>query len=126
MAFRDPALLCSSEVISMRKGYKGFALLASLAALYGSTTADALAPTRDVRSLAVHHSYFFVGGEYVDTHGSRAMHGQMFVEELSPKRRYHKWPILMIHGGGQTATNWMGTPDGREVFQLARLCRLSH
>jgi pimeloyl-ACP methyl ester carboxylesterase len=42
------------------------------------------------------------------------MHGQMYVEKLTPTRRLHPYPIVLIHGAGQTATNWMGTPDGRE------------
>src|ERR1700730_16176631 len=25
----------------------------------------------------------------------------------------HAFPLVLIHGAAQTATNWMGTPDGR-------------
>ena len=43
------------------------------------------------------------------------MVGQMYVEYFIPQtadaRRY---PIVMIHGGRQTGTNFTGTPDGRE------------
>jgi pimeloyl-ACP methyl ester carboxylesterase len=60
------------------------------------------------------HSYFFVGGSYVGDPAKQVMHGQMFVEKLTPERSRHRYPIVLIHGGGQTATNWMGTPDGRE------------
>lgn len=60
------------------------------------------------------HSYFFVGGHYVGDPGAQVMHGQMFVEKLTPERQRHRYPIVLIHGGAQTATNWMGTPDGRE------------
>jgi pimeloyl-ACP methyl ester carboxylesterase len=60
------------------------------------------------------HSYFFVGGDYVGDPGKQVMHGQMFVEKLTPVRGHQRYPIVLIHGAAQTATNWMGTPDGRE------------
>jgi pimeloyl-ACP methyl ester carboxylesterase len=60
------------------------------------------------------HSVFFVGGSYVGDAAKPVMHGQMYVEKLTPVRPSHPYPIVLIHGGGQTATNWMGTPDGRE------------
>jgi pimeloyl-ACP methyl ester carboxylesterase len=41
------------------------------------------------------------------------MRGQMYVEALLPSRTTHPLPIVLIHGGGQTAMNWMTTPDGR-------------
>ena len=42
------------------------------------------------------------------------MHGQMYVEEVAPKKVRHPYPLVLIHGAAQTATNWMGTPDGRK------------
>src|SRR5207248_8872400 len=47
--------------------------------------------------------------------GSRknVMHGQMYVEVLTPRNPRHPFPLVLIHGAAQTATNWMGTPDGR-------------
>jgi pimeloyl-ACP methyl ester carboxylesterase len=62
----------------------------------------------------VQHSYFFVGGAYVGDSAKQVMHGQMFVEKLTPVRPHRHYPIVLIHGGAQTATNWMGTPDGRD------------
>jgi len=66
------------------------------------------------RDAVVEHSYFFVGGSYVGDPAKSVMHGQMFVERLTPARPHHPYPIVLIHGAAQTATNWMGTPDGRE------------
>jgi pimeloyl-ACP methyl ester carboxylesterase len=59
-------------------------------------------------------SYFFVGGK-IDTsaEGSPTL-GQMYVEYTIPARRTHPYPIVMVHGGSQTGTNFTGTPDGRE------------
>jgi pimeloyl-ACP methyl ester carboxylesterase len=43
-----------------------------------------------------------------------AIVGQMYVGfELAAKKR-HPFPLVLIHGGGGQATDWMGTPDGRD------------
>jgi pimeloyl-ACP methyl ester carboxylesterase len=57
--------------------------------------------------------YFYVGGKYTGGPGHEVMAGQMYVEVLRPQRVVQKYPLVLIHGAGQTATNWMGTPDGR-------------
>ena len=62
----------------------------------------------------INHESFFVGGEYAGPTEARVMRGQMFVEMLTPKHVTHPWPLVMIHGAGQTAMNWMATPDGRQ------------
>ncbi|MCC2098017.1 MAG: alpha/beta fold hydrolase [Hyphomicrobiales bacterium] len=58
--------------------------------------------------------YFYVGGEYVGPAGKRLMKGQMYVEVLKPRKVTQKYPLVLIHGAAQTATNWMMTPDGRK------------
>jgi pimeloyl-ACP methyl ester carboxylesterase len=40
------------------------------------------------------------------------MHGQMYVEMLTPARVTRPHPLVLIHGLAQTAVNWMTTPDG--------------
>ena len=57
--------------------------------------------------------YFFAGGKYTGAPASEVMTGQMYVEVLRPARVTRKYPMVFFHGLGQTATNWMGTPDGR-------------
>ncbi len=57
--------------------------------------------------------FFYVGGKYAGPAGKEVMAGQMYVEVLRPRRVAQKYPIVFFHGGGQTASNWMGTPDGR-------------
>ena len=42
------------------------------------------------------------------------MSGQLYAEFQIPSRRTHPFPIVMIHGGSQSGTNFTGTPDGRE------------
>ncbi len=56
---------------------------------------------------------FFVGGSYAGPPTARVMQGQMYVESLCPDAVTQPCPLVMIHGGGQTATNWLTTPDGR-------------
>jgi pimeloyl-ACP methyl ester carboxylesterase len=58
--------------------------------------------------------YFYVGGKYVGEPGKEIMQGQVYVEVLAPKDVRRPHPLVLIHGAGQTATNWMGTPDGRK------------
>jgi pimeloyl-ACP methyl ester carboxylesterase len=59
--------------------------------------------------------YFYVGGHYVPgSDGKDVMDGQIYVEVLAPKDVRRPYPLVLIHGAGQTATNWMGTPDGRK------------
>jgi pimeloyl-ACP methyl ester carboxylesterase len=41
------------------------------------------------------------------------MVNQIYVEKLTPVNATQVYPILFIHGAGQTATNFMETPDGR-------------
>jgi pimeloyl-ACP methyl ester carboxylesterase len=57
--------------------------------------------------------YFFVGGRYVEVAGGRRRVGQMHVQYQVPAKRRRPYPVVMIHGGGQTAVNFLGTPDGR-------------
>ncbi len=59
-------------------------------------------------------SYFFVGGKIdASVNGSPTV-GQMYVEYMIPAQGTHPFPIIMVHGGSQTGTNFTGTPDGRE------------
>src|SRR5262245_38492127 len=55
---------------------------------------------------------FFAGGRYVETDG-RTMMGQMFVQYQVPKVLRFPYPVVMVHGGGQTGVNFLCTPDGR-------------
>ena len=59
-------------------------------------------------------SYFYVGGN-IDTKGKGSpIVGHMYVEYMIPQRLRSPYPIVMVHGGNQTGTNFTGTPDGRE------------
>ncbi len=42
------------------------------------------------------------------------MNGQIYVEYQIPKKRTQTYPLVIVPGAAQTATNFNGTPDGRE------------
>ena len=56
----------------------------------------------------------FTGGQIDrDIEGS-PMTGQLYIEYFVPTAAKSPFPIVMVHGGNQTGTNFTGTPDGRE------------
>lgn len=60
-------------------------------------------------------TYFYIGGGYSDDgNGGHIFKDQMYVEKLSPpSTRHNKYhPIVLIHGQGQTGTNFLNKPDG--------------
>jgi pimeloyl-ACP methyl ester carboxylesterase len=58
--------------------------------------------------------YLFAGGKYSTVNDRRVLSGHLYAEFQIPGKQTHRWPIVMIHGGGQSGTNFTGTPDGRE------------
>src|SRR5436305_8211454 len=85
------------------------ALLASSPAIASSVSA-ADEPPRVLSKTG----YLCVGGKIDAAVPGSPMTGQMYVEYFIPKTLTHPYPIVMIHGGSQTGTNFTGTPDGRE------------
>ncbi len=78
-----------------------------------SVAVDAKDPALAPLSIA-RQGYFFVGGKYSTVKDQQVMSGQLYVEFQIPSKQTHEWSIVMIHGGGQSGTNFTGTPDGRE------------
>lgn len=60
------------------------------------------------------HGFFWVGGEVIETAAGKAIRGQSCVEYWVPENLLHQLPIVMIHGGGGQALDYLGTADGRE------------
>jgi pimeloyl-ACP methyl ester carboxylesterase len=90
-------------------------LLPSLCATAPASAEPPKLPVPAVDQSAVaQRGYFYVGGKYVGEPGKEIMQGQIYVEVLAPKDARRPYPLVLIHGGAQTATNWMGTPDGRK------------
>jgi pimeloyl-ACP methyl ester carboxylesterase len=71
-------------------------------------------PGRDAPLAIAGQGYFFVGGRYTQTKDGQIMTGQMYVQFQVPQKRSQPYPVVMWHGGGQTGTNYLGTPDGRK------------
>ena len=88
-------------------------LLAGLAARRRLAEVKLPVPAVD-QSAVAKRGYFYVGGKYVGEPGKEIMQGQIYVEVLAPKEQRRPYPLVLIHGAAQTATNWMGTPDGRK------------
>jgi len=73
------------------------------------------APAQNPEPISIaRQGYLFAGAKYVNVNGQRVMTGQIYAEYQIPSKQTHRWPILMIHGFGQSGTNFTGTPDGRE------------
>jgi pimeloyl-ACP methyl ester carboxylesterase len=74
-----------------------------------------VSPTRAEEPLAIaKQGYFFVGGKYSTAGDKQVMNGQIYVEYQIPRKRTQAYPLVIVPGAAQTATNFNGTPDGRE------------
>src|SRR5256885_573240 len=91
----------------------GGALLSGVVAVAAQAEVKLPVPAVDQSAVAL-RGYFYVGGKYVGEPGKEIMQGQIYVEVLAPKDVRRPYPLVLIHGAAQTATNWQGTPDGRK------------
>ena len=72
-------------------------------------------PTVSLNNVA-RHGFFYAGGKYVGELGAdkeSTMGGAMYVEVMVPKQIRSPYPIVFLHGAGQTGVDWLQTPDGR-------------
>lgn len=87
----------------------GALALALLLQAFGPAQAKGPAPLSIARQ-----GYVFAGGAYATAKDSETMSGQLYAEFQIPAPQTHPYPVVMVHGGGQSGTNFTGTPDGRE------------
>ncbi|MCH9672478.1 MAG: alpha/beta fold hydrolase [Gammaproteobacteria bacterium] len=59
------------------------------------------------------HDFLFAGGHYEDTPSGKFLVGAMYAERYVPQECSQPYPVVMFHGGVQTGTNFLATPDGR-------------
>lgn len=86
-----------------------------IAAFYITAAMHAAAQSGSVPPLQIaREGYLFAGGKYSTRSNGQVMSGQLYAEFQIPSKRTHPWPIVMIHGGSQSGTNFSGTPDDRE------------
>jgi pimeloyl-ACP methyl ester carboxylesterase len=87
--------------------------LAAAAALAMALGAATLASAQEPLAVAK-EGYFFVGGKYAMAGDRQVMTGQAYVEYQVPRRHTQPYPLVIVPGAAQTATNFTGTADGRE------------
>ncbi len=85
------------------------AFAAGVTALTFALAAAAFAATRPV----VTQDWFYVGGHYIDVPAGQVMTGQMYTQVFTPRKVAHRYPIVLIHGGGGTGATYEKTADGR-------------
>ena len=90
------------------------AVAVSLVFAVGTTAAIAAQAGRPEPLSIAKQGYLFAGGKYSTVNGRKVMSGQLYAEFQIPAGQSHPWPIVMVHGGAQSGTNFTGTPDGRE------------
>jgi pimeloyl-ACP methyl ester carboxylesterase len=86
--------------------------------LKGSASPRRVEPAGHVGPMHIEkQGIFFVAGEYDDPVTPTFMSKQMYVRYQIPVKsggaRSTTYPVVMIHGGGQQATTYTGTPDDR-------------
>jgi len=93
----------------------GAAVLSVTLAVTVTAQAQRVPDTIPMMSLdnVAHHGFFYAGGEYVREGDQVTMGGAMYVEVMVPREIRQPYPIVMFHGAGQTAVDWLQTPDGR-------------
>jgi pimeloyl-ACP methyl ester carboxylesterase len=70
--------------------------------------------TADEPLVLARDGFMYVGGKTMQSEGREYIYGQMYVEIRVPAKQTHPYPIIMVHGGSMSGTNYTGTPDGRE------------
>jgi pimeloyl-ACP methyl ester carboxylesterase len=101
-------------------------VLAALVAVLGASSevsaqsAAAKAAPPNIPTVALgnvaRHGFFYAGGKYVGALGAdkeSTMGGAMYVEVMVPRTIRSPYPIVLLHGAGQTGVDWLQTPDGR-------------
>ena len=84
-----------------------------IAALTACSSVPPDTPDTGRRLALAEQGNFFVGGRYAKSKDGQIRVGQMYVQYQIPERRTQPYPVVMWHGGNQTGTNFIGTPDGR-------------
>jgi pimeloyl-ACP methyl ester carboxylesterase len=58
--------------------------------------------------------FFYVNARSTTVDGKDYVSHQMYVEVRIPAKLTYPYPIVMVHGGTMSGTNYTGTPDDRE------------
>ena len=92
--------------------------------------ASGVAAFADEPLVLARDGFMYVGGKTMPVDGHDYFYGQMYVEIRIPAKQTHPYPIVMVHGGSMSGTNYTGTAGWPRrlgtVFRppgLRRLCR---
>src|SRR6185437_8403044 len=58
--------------------------------------------------------WVYAGGHVETIDGKHYTVGQIYAEYMIPAEQTRPYPVIMVHGGTMSGTNYTGTPDGRE------------
>jgi pimeloyl-ACP methyl ester carboxylesterase len=58
--------------------------------------------------------WLYAGGHVATIDDKQYTVGQIYAEYMIPAKQLHPYPVIMVHGGTMSGTNYTGTPDGRE------------
>jgi pimeloyl-ACP methyl ester carboxylesterase len=83
-------------------------------ALAAASPAAAQEPAPVPPLVIAKEGYFFVGGKYSMVGDKQVLSGQAYVSYQIPRRRTQPYPLVIVPGAAQTATNFTGTADGRD------------
>ena len=96
------------------------ALVVAVLGVCPDTNAQIGAPPASIPAVALdkvaRHGFFYAGGKYVGELGpdkESTMGGAMYFEVMVPKQIRSPYPVVFLHGAGQTGVDWLQTPDGR-------------
>ncbi len=81
---------------------------AALASLFAIAPAQAEPPLVLAKT-----GWLYAGGKLTPVKDKQYMTGQIYAEYMIPAKQTHPYPIIMVHGGTMSGTNFTGTPDGR-------------
>jgi pimeloyl-ACP methyl ester carboxylesterase len=86
----------------------------------GQSAASKAAPSAAIPRVSLSNvsriGYFYAGGQYVGELGPMkepTWGGAMYFEVMVPKQIKSPYPVVFLHGAGQTGVDWLQTPDGR-------------
>jgi pimeloyl-ACP methyl ester carboxylesterase len=68
----------------------------------------------DAQLVLAKTGWLYVGGHVTTIDNKQYTVGQMYAEYMIPAKQTHPYPVVMVHGGTMSGTNYTGTPDGRE------------
>lgn len=103
--------------MKIKKTFSAIPMMAAAGLLAINLCSFAQAPPDAIPTISLDNvasqGFFYAGGKYVGEPGSEIMHGAMYVEVMVPKEIRQPYPIVFLHGAGQTGVDWLQTADGR-------------